>query len=55
MDILKIDNSIHLLKMTRKLLKVAGITDHLNGYLVRFSKNKEIKGEPEVREYTMFA
>ena len=57
MDILKIDNSIHLFKMTRnnKLLKVVGIIDHVKGYLVRFSEKKEIKGELEMREYRMFA
>lgn len=49
MDILKIDNSIRLFKMTRnnKLLKIAGIIDHLKIYLVRFSEEKEIKQELE--------
>lgn len=57
MDILKTDNSIHLFNMTRnnKLLKIAGIIDHLKIYLVRFSEKKEIKGELEMREYRMFA
>lgn len=57
MDILKIDNSIHLFKMPRnnKLLKAVGIIDHVKGYLVRFLEKKEIKGELEMREYRIFA
>lgn len=47
MDILKIDNSISLFKVTRnnKFLKVARVIDHFKGYLVRFSEKKEIEDE----------
>lgn len=43
MDILKIDNSISLLKVTRnnKLLKIAVITDHFKGYLVRRKRSRK--------------
>lgn len=51
MDILKIDNSISLFKVTRNntFVKIARVIDHFKGYLVRFSEKKEIK-----EEYRMF-